>query len=179
MLRREVQALKTQLKKALDSAAQPVTGAHNSTQAEAVGQPSSSALKPDPDADRLRKAGSSGAAESGLPSPSLPATPHSPVDSPRGDVTSPAPLLPHCHPPPPPLPRASCLTPIKPHGVCGGLSSPLGAHWLAILLGCYCSLLPPPLKRYHLILILLKLLRPKKAPSWALVFLCQWCRWSG
>ena len=95
MLRREVQALKTQLRKAADSAAQSTcqSSPHVSV-AEANGQPSSF-LKPDSDADKSRKGQSTGAADSGLPSPSLPATPHSPADSPRG---APPPVPPY--PPP-------------------------------------------------------------------------------
>lgn len=129
MLRREVQALKTQLKKSLDSAAQSLD-AHNST-SEADGQPSSSSSKPDPDADRLRKAGSAAAAESGLPSPSLPATPHSPVDSPRGDALpcNPVPLPPTPHPWP--LPDI----PVKLHGACGTLSGSLGIWSCELQLG--------------------------------------------
>ena len=102
MLRQDLQALKTQLKKT-DSAAQSATGqsaAHNSA-AEANGQPSSSSLKPDQDTDKSGNGEGAGAAESGLPSPSLPATPHSPVDSPRGA-------------PPPPCP---CINLVKLHGI--------------------------------------------------------------
>ena len=98
MLRQDLQALRTQLKRTPDSAAQSATcqAAARDSAAEAGGRPSSSSLKPDPDADNSRKSEGAGAAESGLPSPSLPATPHSPVDSPKGVV--------HQNPPPPPLP---------------------------------------------------------------------------
>ena len=98
VLRREMQALRAQLKKTPDSAACRST-THNSAP-EANGQPSSSLLKPHPDADKPRKGASAGAAESGLPSPSLPATPHSPVDSPRGATLPPSgSLLPPSCPP--------------------------------------------------------------------------------
>ena len=97
MLRQDLQALRTQLKRTPDSAAQSATcqAAARDSAAEAGGRPSSSSLKPDPDADNSRKSEGAGAAESGLPSPSLPATPHSPVDSPKGMV--------HQNPPPPPF----------------------------------------------------------------------------
>ena len=111
MLRQDLQALRTQLKRASDSAAQSATGQHSAghtSAAQTKGQ-SSSSLKPDQEANTHRKAESAGIAESGLPSPSLPATPHSPVDSPRGETAA-ASLPPHPrpssppHPPPPPYP---------------------------------------------------------------------------
>ena len=84
MLRRDLQELTAQLQKqSSDSAAQPdisqQSAAAHSTGTESKAQ--HSPPKPDAkDTQRSRKAG-----ESGLPSPSLPATPHSPVDSPQGE----------------------------------------------------------------------------------------------
>ncbi len=89
MLRRDLQEVTTQLKKqSQDSAAQPVAhqqSAAHSAAAETKAQRSSPSKPDAKDVHRSRKAESAGAAESGLPSPSLPASPHSPPDSPSGD----------------------------------------------------------------------------------------------
>lgn len=88
MLRRDLQEVTTRLQKqSPDSAAQPAaaqqSAAHRAA-AEAKGQHSSPMKHDAKDVQRSRKAETAGVAESGLPSPSLPATPHSPVDSPPG-----------------------------------------------------------------------------------------------
>ena len=94
MLKRDLHHLRAQAKqKAQESAAQPssaqpsatqASGAHESaTQAQAQAKALSS--RPEEEASRSKKVGSAaGVGESGLPSPSLPATPHSPGASPRG-----------------------------------------------------------------------------------------------
>lgn len=90
MLRRDLQELTAQLKKAPDSAAQPATDLHPAAPnagAEARGQPSVLS-KPGHDMEKSAKAGTGGVGESGLPSPSLPGTPHSPGDSPTGESQS-------------------------------------------------------------------------------------------
>ncbi|KAL3130258.1 Coiled-coil domain-containing protein 57 [Trebouxia sp. C0009 RCD-2024] len=90
MLRRDLQEVTTRLQKqSPDSAAQPAaaqqSAAHRAA-AEAKGQHSSPMKHDAKDVQRSRKAETAGVAESGLPSPSLPATPHSPVDSPPGGL---------------------------------------------------------------------------------------------
>ena len=90
MLKRDLHLLRAQAKKAHESAPQPSpaqkSGAHESaTQARAKALSS----RPEEEASRSKKAGSAaGVGESGLPSPSLPATPHSPGASPRGSSCS-------------------------------------------------------------------------------------------
>lgn len=90
MLRRDLQGLTTQLQKqSPDSAAQPAAdqqSAAHSAPAEAKAQHSSPVKHDAKDVQRSRKATeTAGVAESGLPSPSLPATPCSPVDSTPGE----------------------------------------------------------------------------------------------
>lgn len=98
MLRRELLSLKAQLHKPSDSATLPTkphpsaaqhAAAHHSASAESKAQPSSSG-KPDlhQGSNKSRGAESAEVGDSGLPSLSLPATPHSPGGSPRGESFS-------------------------------------------------------------------------------------------
>ena len=91
MLKRDLHHLRAQAKqKAQESAAQPSSAQPSATQAsgahESATQTQAKAVSSRPEeADRPKKTGSAvGVGESGLPSPSLPATPHSPGASPRG-----------------------------------------------------------------------------------------------
>lgn len=91
MLRRDMHLLRAQAKQPQASAPQPSSAQPSAAQDSAAeAQPQASSSRP-AEPSRPKQADIAlGAGESGLPSPSLPATPLSPGGSPRGTFQNPA-----------------------------------------------------------------------------------------